>query len=225
MRPAANPRSFDPLDRLLTAADTALRSVLAPARAARPLPEPPPGGALAGAGEAAPPTAAEEREVAGLMRVNHAGEIAAQALYQGQALVARNPRVRAELLAAGREETDHLAWTQTRLRELGSRTSLLDPLWYAGSFAIGVAAGLAGDRTSLGFIEETERQVERHLDGHLDRLPPGDARSRAILEQMRADEIEHGHRAAELGAAALPLPIRKLMQMSACVMTRSAFWI
>jgi ubiquinone biosynthesis monooxygenase Coq7 len=225
MRPAANPRSFDPLDRLLTAADTALRSVLAPARAARPLPEPPPGAPLAGAGEAAPLTAAEEREVAGLMRVNHAGEIAAQALYQGQALVARNPRVRAELLAAGREETDHLAWTQTRLRELGSRTSLLDPLWYAGSFAIGVAAGLAGDRTSLGFIEETERQVERHLDGHLDRLPPGDARSRAILEQMRADEIEHGHRAAELGAAALPLPIRKLMQLSARVMTRSAFWI
>jgi ubiquinone biosynthesis monooxygenase Coq7 len=225
MRPAADPRSFDPLDRLLTAADTALRSVLAPARAARPLPEPPPGGAPPAAGAAAPLTAAEEREVAGLMRVNHAGEIAAQALYQGQALVARNPRVRAELLAAGREETDHLAWTETRLRELGSRTSLLDPFWYAGSFAIGVAAGLAGDRTSLGFIEETERQVERHLGGHLDRLPPGDARSRAILEQMRADEIEHGPRAAELGAVALPPPIRKLMQMCARVMTRSAFWI
>lgn len=159
------------------------------------------------------------------MRVNHAGEVAAQALYHGQALVARNPRVREELLAAGREETDHLAWTQTRLAELGSRPSLLDPLWYAGSFAIGVAAGLAGDRTSLGFIEETERQVEGHLDTHLEQLPETDARSRAIVEQMRSDEIAHGRKANELGAAALPLPVRRLMRATARVMTRSAYWI
>jgi ubiquinone biosynthesis monooxygenase Coq7 len=157
--------------------------------------------------------------------VNHAGEIAAQALYQGQALVARNPRVRDALLSAGREETDHLAWTQQRLTELHSRPSLLDPLWYAGSFAIGVAAGLAGDRASLGFIEETERQVEGHLDGHLEQLPPNDTRSRAIVEQMRTDEIAHGRKAHELGASELPLPVRKLMHLTSRVMTRSAYWI
>lgn len=159
------------------------------------------------------------------MRVNHSGEIAAQALYHGQALVARNPRVRAALVEAGREETDHLAWTQQRLAELDSRRSFLDPLWYGGSFAIGVIAGLAGDRASLGFIEETERQVERHLDHHLQGLPKEDARSRAIVEQMRSDEIAHGRRANELGAAPLPLPVRKLMQATARVMTASAYWV
>jgi ubiquinone biosynthesis monooxygenase Coq7 len=212
-------RDYDRTDRLLTAADGALRALLAPARAARPTPLPAPGTASA---ELSPE---ERREAAGLMRVNHAGEVAAQALYHGQALAARNPRVRQELLAAGREETDHLAWTQGRLAELEARRSLLDPLWYAGSFAIGVAAGLAGDRTSLGFIEETERQVEGHLDDHLQRLPEGDARSRAIVRQMRDDEIAHGRRANELGAAALPLPVRRLMQLTARLMTRSAYWI
>jgi 3-demethoxyubiquinol 3-hydroxylase len=215
----AEKRDVDRVDRLLTAADGALRALFAPARPSRPTPEPPAG---------APSTELTEvqrREVAGLMRVNHAGEIAAQALYHGQALVARNPRVREELLAASREETDHLAWTQHRLAELGGRRSLLDPLWYAGSFAIGVLAGLAGDRTSLGFIEETERQVEGHLDGHLQRLPAGDTRSRAIVEQMRSDEIAHGRRASELGAAALPLPLRKLMQATSRVMTHGAYWL
>jgi ubiquinone biosynthesis monooxygenase Coq7 len=212
-------REFDSADRLLTAADGALRALFATARAARPTPAPPPGTPRPEL------TEAQRREAAGLMRVNHAGEVAAQALYHGQALVARNPRVREALLAAGREEADHLAWTGERLAELGSRRSLLDPLWYVGSFAIGVGAGLAGDRTSLGFIEETERQVEGHLGGHLQRLPAEDVRSRAIVEQMRSDEIAHGRRANELGAAVLPLPVRKLMQMTASVMTRSAYWL
>ncbi|RYD83635.1 MAG: 2-polyprenyl-3-methyl-6-methoxy-1,4-benzoquinone monooxygenase [Sphingomonadales bacterium] len=209
----------------MTAADITLRALFAPARAARPLPEP----------EIAPPAVVPQtdvavqndarRQAAALMRVNHAGEIAAQGLYQGQALVARNPKVRAALLEAGREETDHLAWTQQRLRELGSRTSLLDPLWYAGSFAIGVAAGLAGDRVSLGFIAETERQVEQHLEGHLDRLPTSDLRSRAIVEQMRSDEATHGRNALELGGDSLPMPIRRLMKATASVMTRTARWL
>jgi ubiquinone biosynthesis monooxygenase Coq7 len=212
---APSSREYDALDRLLTAADGALRALFAPARASRPAPT-------------APATELDEpqrRQAAGLMRVNHSGEVAAQALYHGQALVARNPRVRDALLEAGREETDHLAWTQQRLAELHSRRSVLDPLWYAGSFAIGVLAGLAGDKTSLGFIEETERQVEGHLDGHLERLPKADARSRAIVEQMRSDEIAHGRRASELGAAPLPLPVRKLMQATARVMTHSAYWV
>lgn len=216
---AGNPRTFDGIDRLLTAADSALRALFAPARTSRPVPGP-----QAGA-EAAPLTDEQRRDVAGLMRVNHAGEIAAQALYQGQALVTRNPLLRRELLEAARAETDHLAWTETRLRELESRPSLLDPLWYAGSFAIGMAAGLSGDRTGLGFVEETERQVERHLDGHIERLPPTDTRSRAILEQMREDEVGHGRRANELGAVSLPLPVRRLMQATARVMTRTAYWI
>lgn len=214
---APHSRHYDGLDRLLTAADGALRALFAPARASRPTPTP-----VAPVSEL---SEEQRRHAAGLMRVNHAGEIAAQALYHGQALVARNPRVRDALLEAGREETDHLAWTQQRLDELNSRRSLLDPLWYAGSFAIGVVAGLAGDKASLGFIEETERQVEGHLDGHLEQLPKDDARSRAIVEQMRSDEIAHGRRASELGASALPLPVRKLMQATSRVMTRSAYWV
>lgn len=220
--PKPTSREYDALDRVLTAADGALRALFAPSRAARPTPTPPPV-------TAGPPQAElseeQRRLAAGLMRVNHSGEIAAQALYQGQALVARNPRVREALIEAGREETDHLAWTQQRLAELNSRRSFLDPLWYGGSFAIGVLAGLAGDRASLGFIEETERQVEGHLDGHLKSLPKEDTRSRAIVEQMRSDEIAHGRRANELGAAALPLPVRKLMQATARVMTQSAYWV
>jgi 3-demethoxyubiquinol 3-hydroxylase len=159
------------------------------------------------------------------MRVNHAGETAAQGLYHGQALVARDPAIRAQLEQAGREETDHLAWCEARLSELHDRPSLLQPLWYAGSFAIGVAAGLASDRVSLGFVAETERQVERHLDGHLEQLPADDARSRAILEQMRDDERTHGEQARLSGAATLPAPIQKLMQATATVMTSTARWI
>jgi ubiquinone biosynthesis monooxygenase Coq7 len=159
------------------------------------------------------------------MRVNHAGEIAAQGLYYGQALVARDPQIRALLENAGREETDHLAWCEQRLNELHDRPSRLDPLWYAGSFAIGVAAGLASDRVSLGFVAETERQVEQHLDTHLESLPSEDARSRAILLQMRADEQAHGQLAVRAGGASLPVHVQKMMQVTARVMTTTARWI
>ena len=170
-------------------------------------------------------TDSEKRTAAALMRVNHAGEIAAQALYHGQALMARSTATRELLLKAAREETDHLAWCETRLRDLDSRPSLLNPLWYAGSFAIGAAAALLGDRISLGFVVETERQVEGHLDEHLARLPPGDARSRAILQTMQADEVAHGMSAKAAGGAELPAPVRALMRSTARVMTRTAYWI
>jgi ubiquinone biosynthesis monooxygenase Coq7 len=160
-----------------------------------------------------------------MMRVNHAGEIAAQGLYHGQALVARDPAIRSLLETAGREETDHLAWCEQRLRELNDRPSRLDPLWYAGSFAIGVAAGLASDRVSLGFVAETERQVERHLDTHLESLPPEDERSRAIITQMRADEHAHGELALHAGGVSLPVPVQKIMQATARVMTTTARWV
>jgi len=159
------------------------------------------------------------------MRVNHAGELAAQALYHGQALVARSAATRRMLLAAARSESDHLAWCETRLMELGARTSLLNPFWYAGSFAIGAVAALMGDSTSLGFVVETERQVEGHLDEHLARLPAGDARSRAILQVMRSEEIEHGAAAAAAGGAPLPAPVRALMRHTARVMTATAYWV
>ena len=159
------------------------------------------------------------------MRVNHAGEIAAQALYHGQALVARSDTTRALLLKAAHEETDHLAWCETRLKELDSRPSLLNPLWYAGSFAIGAAAALLGDRASLGFVVETERQVEGHLDEHLARLPQDDTRSRAILQTMRTDEIAHGVSAKAAGGAELPSPVRFLMRNTARLMTSTAYWI
>ena len=203
------------LDQLLISADRALRSLLAPAAAGRPTP-----------GSPAPVAdEAERRSTAGLMRVNHAGEIAAQGLYHGQALVARNPATRALLEQAAREETDHLAWCEQRLTELQDRPSRLDPLWYAGSFAIGAAAGLMGDRTSLGFVSETERQVERHLDGHLAQIPASDTRSRAIIEQMRDDEITHGQLARDHGGAQLPRPVREIMRATARVMTITAKWI
>jgi ubiquinone biosynthesis monooxygenase Coq7 len=166
----------------------------------------------------------QERKLgAQLMRVNHSGEIAAQALYRGQALVAQNPVLRAELLDAADEEHDHLAWCQQRTTELGSHISLLTPVWYAGSFAIGMAAGLTGDKVSLGFLAETERQVTEHLDGHLDRLPERDNQSRAIIEQMRSDEIKHGNHATELGGANLPGPIKKAMRAASKVMTTLSF--
>lgn len=160
-----------------------------------------------------------------LMRVNHAGEVCAQALYQGQALTARSAAIRATLERAAREENDHLAWTAERVRALGGRTSYLDPLWYAGSLALGAAAGLAGDRWSLGFLAETERQVVAHLEGHLRRLPAQDRRSRAIVEQMRDDEGGHATTAIEAGARELPRPVKSLMRLTARFMTTTAYWI
>jgi ubiquinone biosynthesis monooxygenase Coq7 len=206
------------IDSWVAAADRALRALWAPAHPSRPVP---------GGSDVAQPElkADERRQAAALMRVNHAGEIAAQALYHGQALVARNDATREMLLQAAREETDHLAWCATRLAELTARPSVLDPLWYAGSFAIGALAGLLGDRVSLGFVVETERQVEGHLDEHLDALAPDDHRSRAIVEQMRADEVVHGAHAKAAGGIDLPAPVRVLMRASARVMTTTAHWI
>ena len=165
------------------------------------------------------------RHAAALMRVNHAGEVAAQALYQGQSLTARNPATREAMLEAAGEESEHLAWCRARLEELGAAPSRLDPLWYAGSFAIGAAAGLAGDRWSLGFVVETERQVVEHLDDHLSRLPTGDRRSRAVLERMQTDERRHATRAHVAGGVALPAVVRRAMRATARVMTRTAYRI
>jgi ubiquinone biosynthesis monooxygenase Coq7 len=170
-------------------------------------------------------SADEIRLAAALMRVNHSGEICAQALYQGQTLTARNPGARAALEQAAAEETDHLAWTAQRIAELGGRVSLLNPLWYAGSFALGAAAGLLGDRWNLGFLAETERQVEGHLAGHLDRVPPHDEKSRVILEQMKTDEARHARTALEHGAADLPAPVKLAMKLGSRMMTRASFWI
>jgi len=168
---------------------------------------------------------AERRHVAGLMRINHAGEVAAQALYHGQALTARNPQTRQHLLEAAREERDHLRWCEERLAELGDGPSKLQPFWYAGSFAIGALAGLRGDAWSLGFVQETERQVSEHLSEHLQQLPEQDQRGRAILETMRRDEERHGHEAAEAGGEPLPAPVRGLMRQVAKVMKFGAYRI
>ena len=167
----------------------------------------------------------ERRHAAGLMRVNPVGEVCAQALYQGQALFARDPAIRAQLDEAAREEEDHLAWCAQRLQELNDRPSLLNPLWYAGAFAIGAVAGRLGDKISLGFVAETERQVEHHLDGHLDTLPEQDTRSRAIVAQMRDDEIRHGDNARQAGGIDLPAPIRQAMRAASRVMTTAAYRI
>jgi 3-demethoxyubiquinol 3-hydroxylase len=210
-----------PLDTLLTAADRALRAVFAPATSARPTPTPAPTGGEIGHEL----SDGDRREAAALMRVNHAGEVAAQALYHGQSLLARDSDTREMLLAAAREETDHLAWCEERLAELGAKPSVLNPIWYAGSFAIGALAATFGDRTSLSFVAETERQVEGHLNEHLARLPAGDERSRAILSAMQSDEIAHGSRAAAASGARLPWPIGELMRGTARVMTRTAYWI
>ncbi len=212
------PRKFSALDRLIQGFDQALRTALGPA--------PAPGRATPAAGNAEPALDRSERLLAGrLMRVNHAGEVAAQALYQGQALSARLPLVREKMEQAAREENDHLGWTELRIRELGGHTSYLSPLWYAGSFAIGALAGAAGDRWSLGFVAETERQVVDHIDSHLARLPAKDEKSRAILEQMRIDESHHATVAIEAGAATLRGPIRSLMTAVSRIMTQAAFWI
>lgn len=210
-------RTFALGDRLIGEIDKAIRVLGAPSRAARPLP-----GATGGELVL---EKAEAEQSARLMRVNHAGEVAAQALYQGQALTARDRTVTEAMQQAAAEETDHLAWCERRLEELGGRPSLLNPLWYAGSFAIGALAGAFGDRASLGFITETEKQVESHLSDHLSRLPVADARSRSILEQMKEDEIAHGAKAESLGGMPLPLPLRLLMRATSRVMTRASYWI
>jgi ubiquinone biosynthesis monooxygenase Coq7 len=206
-----------PLDQWLAAADRALRTLAARPAALRPAPA---------AAESDTSLSAEEiREATALMRVNHVGEVCAQALYDAQALATRSPELRKMFEKAAREETDHLAWTEQRIRELGGRTSLLNPLWYGGAFAIGLAAARLGDRASLGFMAETERQVERHLESHLDRLPAGDAASRAIVAQMKDDEVRHADAATELGGTELPFPVRTLMRMAARVMTRTAHYV
>ena len=159
------------------------------------------------------------------MRVNHVGEVCAQALYQSQALTARDPEVREKMRQSAEEETDHLAWCEQRLEELGGQKSLLNPVWYTGSFAIGTIAGLAGDKWNLGFVAETEKQVVQHLESHLGRLPENDARSREIVSQMKADEQHHANLAIESGASELPAPVKKIMQSASKVMTRTAHWI
>lgn len=167
----------------------------------------------------------EARHVAGLMRINHAGEVCAQALYQGQALTAKLPNVREKMERAAQEENDHLAWCENRLKELGDHTSYLNPFWYGGSFAIGALAGLAGDKWSLGFVVETERQVVKHLDSHLQQIPSQDEKSRAILEQMKIDEGHHATVALQAGGAELPTPVKKLMQTTSKLMTRTTYWL
>jgi ubiquinone biosynthesis monooxygenase Coq7 len=168
---------------------------------------------------------AERRHAAGLMRVNHTGEVCAQALYQAQSLTARDAATRERLAQAAREEADHLAWTQQRLVELSDRSSLANPLWYAGSFMIGLVAGIGGDSTNLAFVVETERQVEEHLTGHIDRLPPNDTKSRAIVAAMRDDEARHGAMAQDAGAGELALPVRLLMRAAARLMTATAYYL
>ncbi|MBM5812554.1 MAG: 2-polyprenyl-3-methyl-6-methoxy-1,4-benzoquinone monooxygenase [Gammaproteobacteria bacterium] len=210
-------REYSPLDRLLEVADGALRALVAAPAAGSPAP---------GAGlRDQPANAAARARAARLMRVNHAGEIAAQGLYRGQALTARTPMTRALLRRAAAEEGDHLAWCRERIAELGGRRSLLDPVWYAGAVALGALAGLAADRVGLGFIAETERQVEGHLDGHLQRLPVEDQRSRAIVARMRTDEVAHAEAARRAGAEPLPWPARVAMRLAARVMTGTAHWL
>ncbi len=203
------------IDELVTSFDRALRTLAGVPTSSRATP----GANL----EDTALTPAERRHAAGLMRVNHTGEVCAQALYAAQAVLARDPDIRREFATAAREEEEHLAWTQQRLAELADRPSLLNPLWYAGSFAIGVAAGIAGDRVNLGFVVETERQVEEHLTGHMERLPEADARSRAIVEKMRDDEARHGAAARAAGAVDLPFPVKGAMRIAADVMRFVAY--
>jgi ubiquinone biosynthesis monooxygenase Coq7 len=216
-------------DQAIGEIDRAINVLWATPRARRPVPAPPAAdfapGEPAGETAAAPLPESARIEAARMMRVNHAGEVAAQALYRGQALTARNPHTATCMQQAAAEETDHLAWCDERLKELDGRSSLLNPLWYAGSFLIGSVAGILGDRTSLGFIAETERQVESHLRDHLDRLPPEDRRSRAILQQMTHDEVQHGANAAALGGKDLPLWLKGAMHLTSRLMTRGSYWL
>ncbi len=210
-------RNLLPHDQLFALAGRALAAVAGSPASTRPMPAEP---------ELASELTPEQRRLSGaLMRVNHVGEVCAQALYESQALTARDPEVRERFRRAAQEEGDHLAWTRERLQELGDRPSMLNPLWYAGSFAIGAIAGRLGDRASLGFMAETERQVEQHLEGHLARLPAQDERSRAIVDAMRRDEHAHAQSAVTAGADVLPLPARVLMRLAARVMTTTAHYV
>ncbi len=204
-------------DSLVLNLDKALRTVFATAVSRRPYPD--------AALEEVDMTEAEKRHAAGLMRINHSGEVCAQALYQGQSLTARNPEAAKALVEASNEETEHLAWCEHRLDELGSRKSLLNPLWYAGSFGLGVLAGALGDKWNLGFLAETERQVEGHLNEHLSLLPEQDAKSRAIVEQMKTDEIKHAETAVAHGGVELPLPVKLAMKLSSKLLTRTAYYL
>jgi len=204
-------------DKLITDLDKALRVVTGVVASSRPNPS-------AGLADASM-SEDEKHHSAGLMRVNHVGEVCAQALYDAQGRFAQSPALKQQFAHAGIEEADHLAWTAERLRELGSGISLLNPLWYAGSYVLGTIAARVGDARNLGFVSETERQVELHLVGHLEKLPPQDLKSRAIVDQMRKDEIEHGEAARALGAAEMPAPIRGVMQLMSKVMTTVAYRI
>ncbi len=207
-------RQYSPFDQLIIGLDRAVSTVFGRPATSRENP------AL---GKVAQLTTEDQRLSASLMRVNHAGEVAAQALYQGQALTARSDFVKERMHQAAQEENDHLAWCATRIKELDSRVSLLDPIWYAGSFALGAIAGAAGDKWSLGFVAETEHQVCLHLEEHLEKLPAEDAPSRAILAQMKLDETHHGEQARQAGAAELPAMAKKLMTLASKVMTKTAY--
>lgn len=204
------------LDQLIIEFDRGLRTLAGVAQSARANP--------AQGIDEAELSSTERRDAAALMRVNHCGEVCAQALYQGQSLASRNPQIKEALAQAAREEGDHLAWTEQRIAELGGRTSVLNPLWYAGSLAIGVAAGRFGDGWNLGFLKETEKQVERHLQSHLDRLSAQDLKTRAVVTAMQQDEAGHARTAEALGAKELPAPVKTLMRMSARVMTSTSYW-
>lgn len=209
-------RNYTPIDRLIISIDGALRMATGQAQEAQ----------RENPAASVPEVMMDEenrRHAAGLMRINHAGEVCAQALYAGQAVTARNPDVQAEMQKAANEEIDHLSWCKDRLDELDSKPSRLDPFWYAGSFAIGAVAGLAGDGWSLGFLKETENQVEAHLEGHIEKLPAEDARSRAILDQMKIDEAKHAQMAEDSGAKDLPEPVRGLMKWTASAMKAVAY--
>jgi len=205
------------IDRIITEFDQGLRTVLAESQSVRPYPD--------REKSEAPLSEPEKRKAAALMRINHSGEVCAQALYNGQALTARNPATAAALREASREETEHLAWCEKRIRELGSHKSFLNPVFYAGSFALGAVAGALGDKWNLGFLAETENQVGQHIEGHLKRLPEQDEKSRAILEQMRMDEAKHATTAMAQGGAPLPLPVRLAMKLSSKIMTKTTYWI
>ncbi|TXI20282.1 MAG: 2-polyprenyl-3-methyl-6-methoxy-1,4-benzoquinone monooxygenase [Nitrosomonas sp.] len=205
------------IDKFIIGFDSGLRTLLAPAQTVRSVP-----------GKGLPEadlTDGEKRLSCALMRVNHVGEVCAQALYQGQWITARNRTVQQALMQAAREETEHLAWTERRIEELGGRKSLLNPFWYGGSFALGVVAGVLGDKWNLGFLAETEHQVEAHLAGHLQRLPSKDEKSRAIVEQMKSDEVTHATMAVSYGGAELPLPIKFAMKIGSKIMTQTAYWV
>ncbi len=204
------------IDKLIQTFDTGLRTVFSEARPYRARPDE--------GIEAESVTDDEKSKVIALMRINHVGEVCAQALYSGQAFTSRSPQVVEELKDAAKEETDHLAWCESRIHELGGRKSLLNPLWYIGSFSIGAVAGAIGDKWNLGFLEETEQQVSAHLAGHLAELPEADKKTRAIIEQMHADELSHAQQAHHLGAAALPAPVKTMMKLSSTVMTKTAYY-